>query len=167
VDSKRDLSKFRPILPARYTTAAYMEWRKELSNLGTDYPISHFERLDLPIRNFLIYSSLESMEDGKVPLIVLSKELTPNLSLYFTPSWFRDFFGTLKQLKVDGVIITDKSEEGKEMNKGIKGILEEQENRDWMVESIEGFESIEGVCNKYIEKIEHMERFNIEYKKNR
>ena len=93
--------------------------------------------------------------------------LCPNLSLYFTPNWFRDFFGTLKQLKVDGVIITDKSEEGKEMNKGIEGILEEQENRDWMVESIEGFESIEGVCNKYIEKIEHMERFNIEYKKNR
>lgn len=162
--SKRDLSKFRPILPARYNTAAYMEWRKEFSDLGTDYPLSYFERLDLPIRSFLIYSSLESMEGGKIPLIVLSKEITPNLSLNFQIGWFRDFFGTLKQLKVEGVIITDRSEEGKDMSTGIKSILEEQKNKDWMIESIDSFDGIEGVCDKYIEKIEHMERFNIEYK---
>ncbi len=165
--SKRDLSKFKPILPARYNTRAYIEWRKKFFHLGTDFPLSYFERLDLPMRTFLIYSSLESSEAGKVPLIILSKEITPNLSLNFQIGWFRDFFGTLKQLKVSGVIITDRSEEGKEINEGIKDILKEEENSDWMVESIENYENIEEVCDKYIEKIEHMERFNIEYKDKR
>ncbi|MFA5622825.1 MAG: hypothetical protein WC981_01165 [Candidatus Dojkabacteria bacterium] len=165
--NKKELSKFRPILPARYNTAAYMEWRKKFFHFDTDYPVSYFERLDLSIRTFLIYSSLECLEDRKVPLIILSREITPNLSLNFPIGWFRDFFGTLKQLKVAGVIITDMSEEGEEINKGIKEILEEEKNKDWMVESIENFEGVEGVCDKYIEKIEHMERFNIEYKENR
>ena len=161
---KNKISKFRPILPARLHTAAYMDWRKYFANLGTDYPTSYFERLDLTVGNFVIYSCLESCEENKIPLIVMNREITLKPSLYFNTSWFRDFFGTLKQLKVTGVIVTDTSDEGKELNSGIKTILEEERNRDWMVESVEDLEELEGVCEKYIEKIEYINPISIEYR---
>ena len=62
------------------------------------------------------------------------------------------------------MIVTDRSEEGKELNSGIKKVLEEEKNRDWMVESIENLEQIEGVCERYIEKIEYINPISIEYR---
>ena len=94
----------------------------------------------------------------------MNREITLKPSLYFNTSWFRDFFGTLKQLKVTGVIVTDTSDEGKELNSDIKRILDEEKNRDWIVESVENLEEIEGVCEKYIEKIEYINPISIEYR---
>ncbi|OGC47538.1 hypothetical protein A3J98_01560 [candidate division WS6 bacterium RIFOXYC1_FULL_33_10] len=161
---KSKISKFRPILPARYNTAAYMDWMKYFSKIGTDYPVSYFERLDLPMRNFVMYASLESKYDKKIPLVVMSPEVTPNLSMNFNPKWFKEYFETFRQIEVAGVIVTDRSEEGKELNSGIKKVLEEEKNRDWMVESIENLEQIEGVCERYIEKIEYINPISIEYR---
>ncbi len=161
---KNKISKFRPILPARYNIPACKDWIEYFSFLGTNHPISYFDRSELTMRNFLMFCSLECTENGKIPLIVMSKEITPNLTLNFNARWFRDFFGTLKQLKVVGVIVTDTSDEGKEINSDIKRILEEESNEDWMVESIENLEELEGVCEKYIEKIEYINPISIEYR---
>jgi hypothetical protein len=70
----------------------------------------------------------------------------------------------LKQLKVEGVIVTDSSEEGKDINMWIRNVLKEEECRDWMVEEVESFQEIEGVCDRYMEMIEERSKINIEYK---
>lgn len=159
-----ELKRFKPIPPARYNTAAYLEWKEYFFRLNTSIPSIYMDRLDIPIRNFLIYSCLESIEEGKVPIVVFSKEITPNLALNFPSNWFNDFFGTLKQLKVEGVIVTDSSEEGKDINMWIRNVLKEEECRDWMVEEVESFQEIEGVCDRYMEMIEERSKINIEYK---
>lgn len=157
-DSK-DLKKFKPILPARYNTAAYMEWKEYFFNLNTSVPAVYMDRLDIPIRNFLIYSCLESVENGEIPLVVFSKEITPNLTLNFPSNWFKDFFNTLRQLKVEGIVVTDGSEEGQE----IKRVIEGEDSRDWMVEEVESFKDIQGVFGKYEEMIEQRGKINVEY----
>ncbi len=159
-----NLKNFKPILPARYNTAAYLEWKEYFFHLNTSVPSVYLDRLDIPIRNFLIYSCLESVENGKVPVVVFSKEITPNLALNFPSNWFTDFFSTLKQLKITGIIVTDSSEEGQEVKAGIQRALNEESSRDWLVEDIERFEEIEGVCNRYMEIIEERSKINIEYK---